>query len=263
MSAIYDTLRDIYTLWLREMTRYVRMKSRIVATLGMPVLWLLLLGTAFKSSMRLGPNLGVDYITFMAPGIVAMTILFTSLFAGTSVIFDREFGFLKEILVAPVSKTSIILGKGLGGTTTAFIQGIIIIFLSIPVGASYSGDFGLALGIVAALGVMFFVALGIVFLGIAVASRIESMEGFQMLMNFLVMPLFFLSGALYPIGPLPGWLKALAYIDPLTYCVDALRHLLIGGAASQFPLWQDLLVLLAFCGAMLALGTVMFKRERD
>lgn len=254
-------ISDIVTIWLREMIRYTRSKSRIITSLIMPILWLGIMGTALGATLG---NVrfpgGFNYISFIAPGILAMAILFTSVFSGISVIFDRQFGFLKEVLVAPVSRTSIVLGKSLGGTTAALIQGVMMLGISLLFGVHFVGEFGLGVGVIGVILVMFLIGIGLVSLGIAIASRIENMEGFQMIMNFLVMPMFFLSGAMYPLSSLPAWMKYVVDIDPMTYGVDALRHFLIGPAVASFPLWLDLGVLVGFFSAMLALGTYLFRK---
>jgi ABC-2 type transport system permease protein len=257
---------DIYTIWLREMIRYSRSKSRIVSSLAMPIIWLALLGNALGGMFEGAeganpfPN-GMTYVQFIAPGIIGMTILFTSVFAGVSIIFDREFGFLKEILVAPVSRLSIVMGKAFGGTTTAMIQGMIMFVLALLLGLSFSSEFGLGFGFLIAVVFMFLIGLSFVSLGIAIASKIESMEGFQMIMSFLVMPMFFLSGALYPLDSLPGWLKILTYIDPLTYGIDGLRAAIQGSDVAHFPILVDLGVLSLSCLLLLLLGTYLFKKS--
>jgi len=254
---------DIYTIWLREMIRYVRSKSRIISSLAMPIIWLGLLGTAIGGMVRDSPSLpsGMNYIQYIAPGIIGMTILFTSIFSGISVIFDREFGFLKEILVAPVSRLSIVLGKAFGGTTTAMIQGMIMFFLAILLGVNFTSEFGFGIGFVIAIVFMFLIGLSFVSLGIAFASKIESMEGFQMVMSFLIMPMFFLSGALYPLDTLPDWLKILTYIDPLTYGIDGLRGAIQGTSVAHFPILLDFGVLSLFCLFTLLLSSYLFKRS--
>jgi len=254
---------DVYTIWLREMLRYVRSKSRIISSLAMPIIWLALLGTALGTMVENSPLLPPDmnYVQYIAPGIIGMTILFTSIFAGISIIFDREFGFLKEILVAPVSRLSIVLGKALGGTTTAMIQGMIMFFFAILLGVRFTSELGFGIGFIAAIVFMFLIGLSFVSLGIAIASKIESHEGFQMIMSFLIMPMFFLSGALYPIKTLPGWLKILTYIDPLTYGIDGLRYSIQGSSVAQFHILLDLGVLSGFCLFTLLLSAYLFKKS--
>jgi ABC-2 type transport system permease protein len=256
-------ISDIYTIWLREMIRYVRSKSRIVSSLAMPIVWLALLGNAIGGMVRNSEFLpgGMNYVQFIAPGIIGMTILFTSVFAGISIIFDREFGFLKEILVAPVSRLSIVLGKAFGGTTTAMIQGMIMFVLALLLGVSFTSEFGLGFGFLIAIVFMFLIGLSFVSLGIAIASKIESMEGFQMIMSFLVMPMFFLSGALYPLDTLPDWLRFLTYIDPLTYGVDGLRAAIQGTSVAHFPILLDFGILSLFCILLLFLGAYLFKKS--
>jgi ABC-2 type transport system permease protein len=245
------------------MIRYVRSKSRIVSSLAMPIIWLALLGNAIGGMVRNSPFLpeGMSYVQFIAPGIIGMTILFTSVFSGISIIFDREFGFLKEILVAPVSRLSIVLGKAMGGCTTAMIQGMIMFVLALLVGVSFTSEFGIAFGFIIAVTFMFLIGLSFVSLGIAIASKIESMEGFQMIMSFLIMPMFFLSGALYPLDTLPEWLRFLTYIDPLTYGIDGLRGAIQGTSIAHFPLLVDLGVLSLFCMFMLLLSAYIFKKS--
>jgi len=256
-------MNDIYTIWLREMIRYVRARSRIITSLAMPILWLALLGTALGSMMEKSPFLppGMNYVQYIAPGIIGMAILFTSIFSGISIIFDREFGFLKEILVAPVSRVSIVLGKALGGTTTAMIQGLIMFAFAIILGIKFNSEFGTSLGFIISVLFMFLIGLSFVSLGIAIASKIESMEGFQAIMSFLIMPMFFLSGALYPIEVLPDWLRVLTYIDPLTYGVDGIRYAIQGAEVAQFPILLDFGVLVLFSVIMVLVGSYLFKKS--
>ena len=248
---------DTYTVWLREMTRYVRTRSRIVSSLAQPLLFLVIFGFGVGSSFQF-PGLGTNYVNFLAPGIVCMTVLFTSIFSGMSVVFDKEFGFLKEILVAPVSRTSIVLGKSLGGTTTGIIQGTIILGLSTLIGVKFTSGLPIGVSILLALVTLFLIGMGFVGLGIAIASRIESMEGFQMISNFLVLPIFFLSGAFFPVNNLPAWMTVLVRINPLAYGVDSMRYVVTG--VNQFPIMADLGVMLGFFIVMMLIGAILFRR---
>ena len=247
---------DIYTIWLREMLRFVKARSRIISSLAMPFFWLIFIGVGFGSSFKLP---GIDYIDFLAPGILAMVMLFTSIFSGISIIWDRQFGFLKEILVAPVSRTSIVLGKTVGGATVALISGLIMFVI-----ATLLGVIKLSTGLVAlplAIIFMFLTAVTFVSLGLAMASRMKSMEGFQMIMSFIVMPIFFLSGALFPIQNTPQWMQTASIFDPLSYGVDGLRGAFVG--ASIFPLWLDLAGLFIFAAIFVMVGSYAFKKSTN
>ncbi|MGA2885236.1 MAG: ABC transporter permease [Halobacteriota archaeon] len=250
-------LGDIYSIWLREMTRYVRARSRVITSLITPLLWLIIFGTGFSSALSVGGTGGSNYINFLAPGILGMVVLFTGMFSGMSVMFDKEFGFLKEILVAPVSRTSIVIGKALGGTTQGAIQGVLIFGLSYFIGVRISGTLGLAGAIVLILVTMFFIGMGFVGLGISIASRIENIEGFQVVMNLLVLPIFFLSGAFFPVTSLPAWMKALVDINPLAYGVDALRYAVTG--LHSYALTTDLAVVVGFFVLMMIVGSILFR----
>ncbi|HVN65839.1 MAG TPA: ABC transporter permease [Methanomicrobiales archaeon] len=244
----------IYVLWLREMTRFLRAKSRVIGTLAMPLFFMAFLGFGFSRAQL--PNLppGVDYIRFLVPGIVGMTLLFSSTFSGISVLWDREFGFLKEIMVAPVSRVSIVLGRIAGGATTSLIQGVAILLLSIPLGF---GVPGVAAVLLAAL-VMILISVIFIGLGLVFASNMRDIHGFNMITNFVVFPIFLLSGALFPVGNLPAPVQAFAWIDPLTYGVDALRAALLG--TSTFPLPVDLALLLLSSFIMVSLAAFFFER---
>jgi ABC-2 type transport system permease protein len=233
---------DIYSIWLREMTRYVRARSRVVTSLITPLLWLIIFGTGFSSSLSFGAGGTTNYINFLAPGILGMTVLFTSIFSGMSVMFDKEFGFLKEILVAPVSRTSIVIGKALGGTTQASIQALLILALSTFIGVKISGTLGLAPAVV------------------LIASRLENIEGFQVVANLLVLPIFFLSGAFFPVASLPNWMKALVDINPLAYGVDAMRYAVTG--LHTYALTTDLAVVVGFFALMTVVGSILFRNVR-
>jgi ABC-2 type transport system permease protein len=233
------------------MLRFKRAKSRIVGSLATPLFFLIILGTAFGSSYNIG-----SYKDFMAPGIIAMVLLFSSIFGGVSIIWDREFGFLKEILIAPVNRFFVALGKAFGGVTTAMIQGILLMLIAGIAGVQYKSTFGVLLSIP----IMFIIGVGFISLGIGLASKIESHEGFQMVMSFLTMPLVLLSGAFFPLSRLPEWLKIAVYLNPLTYGVEALSWALIGEA--EISIVICLTVLISFAITTTAIGSWLFGRMK-
>jgi ABC-2 type transport system permease protein len=242
----------VYILWLRQLKRYVRSRARIVGSLAQPLLFLVALGFGFGPIYaRAG---GGNYIQFLAPGVIAMGILFTAMFSGIEVLWDRQFGFLKETLVAPVPRLQVMLGRTLGGATVATLQGIIVLLLTLGVGFRPANLAQLPL----ALLMMFLTAILFTALGTAVASVLEDMQGFQLIMNLLVMPLFFLSGALFPLDGLPRTIGLVARLDPLSYGVDGIRGALIG--APHFSLGIDVAVLGAFVAVLLVVGSYLFSR---
>lgn len=242
----------IYILWLRQLKRYFRSRARIVGSLGQPLLFLLALGFGFGPIFQKAG--GGNYIEFLAPGIISMSILFTAIFSGMEIIWDRQFGFLKETLVAPVSRTEIMVGRTLGGTTVATLQGVIVFFISFLAGFRPQNLTLLPLALV----FMFLIALLFTAFGTAIASILDDMQGFQLIMNFLVMPIFFLSGALFPLAGLPRALTIVASLDPLDYGVDGLRGTLVNGA--HFGLLHDLTVLSVIVVLFLAAGTYFFSK---
>jgi ABC-2 type transport system permease protein len=245
-------MKAIYVLWLRQLKRYWRSKARIIGSLGQPLLFLLALGYGFGPIYTKAG--GGNYIEFLAPGIIAMSILFSATFAGIEVLWDRQFGFLKEILVAPVSRTRIMIGRTLGGATVAVFQGTIVFVLAIIFGFR---PVSLAL-LPLALVYMGLIAIMFTAFGTAIACIIEDMQGFQLIMNFLVMPTFFLSGALFPMESMPGPVAFIASINPLAYGVDALRGILVNGA--HFGLITDFGVLVLVAAGILAFGSYLFSR---
>lgn len=242
----------IFILWLRQLKRYVRSRARLIGSLGQPLLFLIALGFGFGPIyQRAG---GGSYIQFLAPGIIAMSVLFTAMFSGIEIIWDRQFGFLKETLVAPVSRMEIMIGRTLGGATVALIQGTVVLFVSFLVGFRLSGFLCLPLVFL----FMLLIALLFTAIGTAIASVMEDMHGFQLIMNFLVMPLFFLSGALFPLQNLPKVLNIVASLDPLSYGVDGLRGAL--GAGYHFGFIQDFLILAVASSLLLVLGSYLFSK---
>ncbi len=239
-------------MWIRELKRFMRSKSRTIGSLAQPLLFLLAFGYGFGSlySQAAGGN----YINFLTPGILGMTIIFTSIFNGVQVIWDRQFGFLKETLVAPVPRWAIMLGRTLGGASVATIQGLILIAATVLIGFHPQSWWALIPGI----GVMFLIGMLFSSLGLAIGSMMRDFQGFQLVMNFLVMPLFFLSGALFPLANVPEVMLWFARLDPLSYGVDALRILFIDIAT--FSLALDLAVLFAFVAVFLAFGSWAFSR---
>ena len=243
----------IYTIWLRSMIRFVRSKSRIVGSISMPLFFLLFLGFGLNSVVSI-PGSGDTYIQFLIPGMVAMSVLFTSVFSGIQIIWDKQFGFLKETLVAPVTRMEIMLGQTFGGATTALIQGIIIMVISLFVGLKVQSAFGFLI----ALGFMVLIGISFTAFGIAIASRMEDMTGFQLIMNFVIFPIFGLSGALFPISSLPEWLVPITMVDPLTYGVEGIRYGLTG--VSQINPWVSLLVIGGFACVMTVIGAFLFRK---
>ncbi|HUU74560.1 MAG TPA: ABC transporter permease [Methanoregulaceae archaeon] len=243
----------IYTIWLRNLKRYLRSKSRIVGSLGMPLFFLVILGFGLNSVVTI-PTISENYVEFLVPGIVSMSVLFTSIFSGIQIIWDKQFGFLKETLVAPISRIEIMLGQTFGGATTAIIQGTIILVLSLFIGLNIPGISGLFI----AFGFMALIGIGFTSLGIAIASRMEDMNGFQLIMSFLIFPLFGLSGAMFPIESLPPMFRSLTMIDPLTYGVEGIRFGLNG--VSQIDPSVCFVVLFGFSVAMILIGAFLFKK---
>jgi ABC-2 type transport system permease protein len=242
----------IFILWLREMRRYVRSRAQIVASLGQPILYLVALGFGLGPVFqRAGQG---SYVQFVAPGIVCMTVLFSSVFSGMGLLWDRQFGFLKETLVAPVPRFQIMLGRTLGAATVAMCQGLLVAIVCVIAGFRIVDLRTLPLAFV------FLAIIASVFsaLGTAIGSALQNIQGYQMIMNFLVMPIFFLSGALYPLSNLPGVLSAVTRLDPLAYGVDALRTTLIG--VSHFGLATDAVVLVFAASVLVFVGSHLFSK---
>ena len=255
-------LRGFYTLWLREVKRYLRDRTRIISSFVQPLLWLVVFGAGIGAALRGGFQIaGVDYQTLIFPGIVAQTLLFTSMFMGISVIWDREFGFLKEILVAPISRFSLFMGKMLGDSTDAMIQGVIVFGIALILGISFSFE-----AFLVCLPLMLLITIGLVSVGLIIASFIGSLESFGAIQSFINLPLFFLSGALFPItGSAPQWLQIAARLNPLTYGVDALKIVILGAPYAPFqiqPLIVDVALVGVFDIAMIAVGTRAFSRMK-
>lgn len=244
-------MQAIYILWLRQLKKYWRSKARIIGSLGQPLLFLLAFGYGFGSIFaKAGEG---NYISFLAPGIIGMAIIFSAMFAGIEIIWDRQFGFLKETLVAPVPRAYIAFGRTIGGATIAVIQGIVVFFISLLVGFRPVSIANLPLVLVA----MFLIAIFFTALGTAIATRMRDMQAFPIIMNFIMMPLFFLSGALFPLEGLPKALSIVVKANPLSYGVDAVRGLLTG--TYQFNLGLDFIVLFAISVLLLYIATLLFR----
>ena len=250
-------IQAIYVMWLRQMKRFIRSKSRMVATIIQPLFFLIILGSGFRAVQMTG--IGGDYLQFLAPGIIAMGILFSSMFTGVSVLWDRQFGFLQEVLVAPISRFSIIIGRTLGGATTALIQGFIVLLISVALGVHISGIIGLALTLI----FMVLIAFTAVGIGLAIASKMSDFQGFQIIMNLIIMPLFFLSSAFFPIATnpsIPEIVRKASFFNPLFYMVDGLRGSLTS-SNNYFPPLTDLIVVLVICLFFMGLGSYFFSKS--
>jgi ABC-2 type transport system permease protein len=243
----------IYVLWLRELKRYVRSRVQIIVSLGQPMLYLFALGFGFTPVFR---NAGMgDYRQFLVPGVIGMMVLFSSIFSGLGLLWDRQFGFLKETLVAPVSRLEIMIGRTLGGATVAVIQGLAVALIAIIFGFRPTN------WATAPLALVFMVLIAIVFsaLGVAIGSSLQDMQGFQLIMNFLVMPIYFLSGALFPLTGLPKLLSWITAADPLAYGIDGMRSVLLIGM-THFGAATDLAVLVVVGAILLVVGAYRFSK---
>ncbi len=242
----------IYILWLRELKRYVRSRTQIVASLGQPMLYLLVLGFGLGPVFQRAGN--GSYFQFMAPGVIGMTVLFSSIFSGLGLLWDRQFGFLKETLVAPVPRLQIMIGRTLGGATVSIVQGLLVTTVCVIAGFR---PVNLA---TVPLAMVFMVLIAIVFaaLGVAIGSSLQEMQGFQLIMNFMVLPIFFLSGALFPLAGLPKALQIATAVDPLSYGIDGMRTVLLG--RSHFGAMTDLIVLSAVGAVLLVIGAQRFSK---
>jgi len=247
-------LRKIKALWYREVLRYWREKSRIVSSLILPVLWLFVFGSGMRNIQLPGIE---NYQAFIFPGIIGMTLLFTSVWSGVSIIWDREFGFLKEILVAPVARYSIVIGKALGSGTSALIQGFILLPLSFLLGLHLP-----LLSFFLLIPLMIIIATGLVCIGLLIASLMNSMEGFNFIMSLVIMPMFFTSGALFPITTAPAWIKILSYFNPMTYSVELLRWATEFCTSTIFPVHIEIIIILTFTTVMIAACSYTFSIKK-
>ncbi|HEX8724239.1 MAG TPA: ABC transporter permease [Gemmatimonadaceae bacterium] len=254
-----NDVHGVFAIWYREYKVFLREKSRIVASIVTPVLWLFIFGGGLGSSVSIP---GTNYQAFIFPGILAQSVLFSSIFFGVYIVWDRKVDFLKEVLVAPVSRTAIFVGKVVGGATDSLIQAAILLVLGVVLSAAGTiRDLHVgAAALLAALVILALTTVAFVSVGLIIGSVMESPEGFQLVSSFVVFPLFFLSGALFPIGKLPLWLAPFTFLDPLTYAVDALRGVLLG--ASHFHVAFDVGVMAAFTLLVIAVGTRAFERMK-
>ena len=244
---------SIYTVWLRDVTRVRRDMPQILGSLARPILWLLFLGIGLGPVVRATTDL--PYLHFIFPGVIAMNLIFASFLSAISIIWDREFGFLKEMLAAPISRSAIALGKAMSGSTIAVCQGCVVIAFAPLVGVSLS-----VRDILLLLPSMFVIAFSCTAIGIVLASRMTSFEGFGTVANFVIMPMFFLSGAIFPIEHVPSWMSLLVHANPVTYGVDQMRWILLG--VHTFPLAFDLCFNLFFSLGMITLAVFMFNRVK-
>ncbi|MDI6654330.1 MAG: ABC transporter permease [Candidatus Hydrothermarchaeota archaeon] len=245
-------LTGLYALWLREFKVFQRERSRLASALFTPLLWLFIFGTGVGAKVSIA---GMDYRTFIFPGVLSMAVLFTSLFFGVYIVWDRKIDFLKAVMVAPLSRTTIFLGKVLGGMTDSLLESVVVLAFGLLIGISYSLS-----SLAAAYLFIVLLAVGMVSLGLIIGSFMESLEGFGMVVSFVAFPMFFLSGALFQVEDLPAWLSFLVLLDPVTYAVDGLRGTLLG--VQRFPLALDLIVLVLFSASVVAAGTQAFKRMK-
>jgi ABC-2 type transport system permease protein len=251
-------INAIYVLVARELKKFIRERSRLVSTIARPLLWLFLVGAGM--SRLVSPKAGMPYTQFIFPGILGMTILFSSIFSSISIIWDKEFGFFREILAAPVSRLSIVIGKGLSGTVVSTLQAAIVLLL-FPVLGFNLGPLQIAEVLIVAMAVSFCIST----LGIVLASFYESYESFSVIMNFIVMPMFFLSGAMYPVKLLPTPLAFAAKLNPLTYGVDAFKNIIFpleeGPMSADFSLITDMAVIVFLSIAFVGIGAKLFERK--
>lgn len=256
-------LKGIYALWYREIKVFSRERSRIISSIVNPILWLLIIGGGLGSAVSFtGAFHKIDYQSFIYPGILIQTALFSSVFFGVYIVWDKKIDFMKEVLVSPLRRTSLFIGKILGGSTDTLIQIVILIsigFVFTYLGIMPSLNFN-PISILISLAFLFTTTVALVSIGLIIGSQMESPEGFQLIGSFLIFPLFFLSGALFPISNLPNWLSPFIFINPVTYAVDGIRGAMIG--ISQFHLAFDFAIISTFAIVMIFFGTYAFKKMK-
>jgi ABC-2 type transport system permease protein len=274
-GGLAGTLRGIYIVWYRDLLRFWRDRVRAVVGLAQPLLFLVVFGAGLGSSLggafsSNGASAGLSYAQFVYPGVIGMAILFSAIFGAMSIVWDREFGFLKEILVAPIDRSAVAIGKALGGATQAMLQGIVLLVLAPIIGVRL--DIG---SVLLLLPLLFVLAFALSAMGVALASRMTSMQGFQIVMNFLMMPLFFLSGSLFPLTNVPNWMAVLGRLDPVSYGMDPIRRIVLGATLPSdavnrlgltlfgqvLPIALEAAILLGFGSIMLAIGVRNFRRR--
>jgi ABC-2 type transport system permease protein len=252
-------LKGIYALWYRETKVFLRERSRIISSIINPLLWLLIIGGGLGSAVSFG---GINYQTFIYPGILIQTALFSSVFFGVYIVWDKKIDFMKEVLVAPMRRTSIFVGKILGGSTDTLLQVLILFVIGfIFMIGGIMPDLQLTpFSVLVSLVFLLVTTIGLVSIGLILGSQMESPEGFQLIISFLVFPLFFLSGALFPITNLPAWLAPFIFVNPVTYAVDGIRGVMLG--ISRFPLLFDFALVCLFAFVMILIGTYAFKKMK-
>jgi ABC-2 type transport system permease protein len=244
----------VYVLWQREMIKYFRVRSRIVGAIAMPAFLLVFQGMGFRRVEFPGLPESIGYFQYLVPGIIGMTLLFTAAYAGMSVIMDKQFGFLKEVMVTPASRVSIVLGMIFGSATTSILQALVILMMSVLLGFRLPFIYG----ILASFVIMLLISMIFINIGLILSSILKDFHGFSTIINFIAFPLFLLSGALFPVSNLPAPIRVLSYLDPLTYGVDALRGTLIGYC--EFPIAQDVFILSILSVLMVCASGYFFKR---
>lgn len=269
-NSIADDLRAVRMVWKRELIRFTRNKVRMITSLAQPIIYLFILGTGLSQLIPGGSK--IDYRTFIFPGVLGMSVLFTAIFASLSIVWDREFGFLREMLVAPVRRSALVLGKCLGGASVATFQGAVMLVFCGLVHVPYSPALLLSL-----VGMMALLAFMLTALGTVIAARMAQVETFQVVMNFIVLPMFFLSGAVFPLDRLPRWLSALTKVDPMSYAIDPMRRVVfdhvnisprlartlnpgISWGGHRLPAGLELAIVALVGLAMLAGAVVQFSR---
>jgi ABC-2 type transport system permease protein len=245
-------MNTVYILWQRQLKRFYRNKSRVIGSFAQPLLFLVAFGFGFGPVFQQAGQ--GSYLQFLVPGIISMSVLFSSIFSGIELIWDKQFGFLKETLVAPVSRLKIMIGKVLGGATIAVMQGIIILLISLLFGFKIFNVWFALLSIIS----MLITAILFTAIGTAIASKLTDMQGFQLLMNLLVMPLFFLSGALFPLENLPKAISIITSLNPLTYAVDLIRYFLIG--INSFSVVISIIILIILMSFSVVIASRLFSR---
>jgi ABC-2 type transport system permease protein len=263
-NIIEVELGKLYAIWLRGFKVFFREKSRLIASIFTPLMWLFIIGSGLGSAVSNPSALStagevgseIDYQQFIFPGVICMSVIFSSVFFGSYIIWDRKFDFLKSVMVAPVSRTTIFIGKTFGGMTTSIIQAAILLVFGLAIDIHYT-----PFSIVTIAVIILLLSFALTSLGLTLGSYVESLEGFQLIVSFVVFPLFFLSGALFPLNNLPGWLSILTMVDPATYAVDALRGITLG-ITGKNPFVVDIGILLVCVIALGIIGMLSFRKMK-